>query len=38
MQTKAATVEQYIDALPHDRKSVVMKLRKVIKKRSEGVV
>ena len=32
MQTKAATVEQYIDALPHDRKSVVMKLRKVIKK------
>ncbi|MBX2934595.1 MAG: DUF1801 domain-containing protein [Ferruginibacter sp.] len=32
MQSKAATVEQYIDALPHDRKSVVMELRKVIKK------
>ncbi len=32
MQSKAATVEQYIDALPHDRKDVVTQLRKVIKK------
>lgn len=32
MQSKAATVEQYIDALPHNRKDVVMQLRKVIKK------
>lgn len=32
MQSKAATVEQYIDALPHNRKDVVTQLRKVIKK------
>lgn len=32
MQSKAATVEQYIDELPEDRKKAITELRKVIKK------
>lgn len=32
MQSKATTVEQYIDELPDDRKKAIMELRKVIKK------
>jgi uncharacterized protein YdhG (YjbR/CyaY superfamily) len=32
MQSKAATVDQYIAGLPEDRKKVVSELRKVIKK------
>ena len=32
MQSKATTVEQYIDELPEDRKKAVAELRKVIKK------
>ena len=32
MQSKATTVDQYIDELPEDRKKAVSELRKVIKK------
>jgi uncharacterized protein YdhG (YjbR/CyaY superfamily) len=32
MQSKAATVEEYLDELPDDRKAVIKKLRQVIKK------
>lgn len=32
MQSKATTVDQYIDELPEDRKDAMMKLRKIIKK------
>ena len=32
MQSKATTVDQYIDELPEDRKKAVAELRKVIKK------
>jgi len=32
MQSKATTVQQYIDELPDDRKAVITQLRKVIKK------
>ncbi len=32
MQSKASTPEEYIESLPEDRKEVISKLRKVIKK------
>jgi uncharacterized protein YdhG (YjbR/CyaY superfamily) len=32
MQSKAATIDQYIAELPEDRKEAVVKLRKIIKK------
>ncbi len=32
MQSKAATIEQYLDELPDDRKAVMKKLRQAIKK------
>lgn len=32
MQSKATSVDQYIDSLPEDRKKVMIQLRKVIKK------
>lgn len=32
MQSKAATVEQYLEELPQDRREAVIKLRKAIKK------
>jgi uncharacterized protein YdhG (YjbR/CyaY superfamily) len=32
MQSKAATVEQYIDELPEERKKAITELRKVVKK------
>jgi len=32
MQSKATTVEQYIEELPEDRKEAIIQLRKVIKK------
>ncbi len=32
MQSKATTVDQYIDELPEDRKKAITELRKVIKK------
>lgn len=32
MQSKAATPQEYIDALPEDRKPIIMELRKVILK------
>ncbi len=31
MQSKATTVQQYLDELPKDRKSILQKMRKVIK-------
>ena len=31
MQSKAATIEQYLNELPEDRKSIISEIRKVFK-------